>query len=191
MDRKSVDRTSLARKSVDQAFATEQMEPDVELSSNSDMETMVMVSCFPTRKTTLLRQRTKSTKVDAVPGVAIQGAPERKSKSGWLGRKTAKDVGELVAIPDMSEVAKGRKRNPSPERKIVKNVSLQHDDWIDFATNAARGQRHPWFVRVLSNNRASSSSPKPTKPAAAQTDPALFARRKSKRFWQRFGRKAK
>lgn len=191
VDRKSADRRSLDRKSVDQALATRQMEPEVEMSSDSDTETTGTMSCFPTRKTTFLRQRTKSTTVDAVPGIAMEGVPEQRSKSGWLGRKTAKNVGQLVAMPDMSDVAKGRKRSPSPERKIVKNVSLQHDDWIDFATNAARGQRHPWLVRVLSNNRASASPPKPTKPVAAQTDPDLSSRRKSKRFWKRFGLKGR
>lgn len=192
-DRRSVERGSLERQSIDRVLARRNMEPDIELSSNSDSERAAVGSCFPTRKTTLLRQRTKSATPDAVAGVALEGVPERqKSRIGWRGRRTAKNVGQLVAIPDMNNAAQGRKRNASPERKIVKNVSLQHDDWIDFATNAARGQRHPWFVRVLSNNKASSSSPaKPSKPTAAQTDPDMSTRKKSKRFWKLFSRKGK
>lgn len=190
--RTSVDCEVPVRKSMDRVLATRPMRPDVDMASDTDSESMATASCFPSRKGTLLRHRTRSSTPNVEPHTSVDGSRPTPAKSmlrGW-GRKAAESSGQLVVPPDMSNIRAGPRRSPSPERKIVKNVSLQKDDWIDFATNAARSQRHPWLIRVLSNNRMSSPSKKQARPIAVQTEESV-TRRKSKRFWKVFSRKAK
>ncbi|CDF35924.1 unnamed protein product [Chondrus crispus] len=192
VDRTSVDRDGVARPSIDRVLATRSMQPDVDMSSDTDSDVMMTGSCFPSRKGTASRRRTRSSTSNVKPGASVDIAwPQQdKSKLGGWGRKKSQAAGQLVSPPDMSNMVEGRRRHPSPERKIVKNVSLQKDDWIDFATNAARSQRHPWLVRVLSANRMSSPAKKQTRPIAAQTEQDK-TRKKSKRFWRVFSRKSK
>lgn len=111
-------------------------------------------SCFPNRKTTLLRQRAKTMAGERPP----QGQRRRSLcyVSGGRRARNCKDskVGKertVVAVPDMDEEVRGQNRDKE-ERKMVKNVSLQRDDWIEFATNAAKRQKHPWLVRLVSSN---------------------------------------
>lgn len=111
-------------------------------------------SCFPNRKTALLRQRAKTMAGERPP----QG-PRRRSLcyvSGGRRGRNRKDSkpsqgGTVMAVPDMYEEVRGQSKEKE-ERKMVKNVSLQRDDWIEFATNAAKQQKHPWLVRLVSSN---------------------------------------
>eukprot|EP00177_Eucheuma_denticulatum_P006070 GFKZ01011070.1.p1 GENE.GFKZ01011070.1~~GFKZ01011070.1.p1 ORF type:complete len:552 (-),score=97.03 GFKZ01011070.1:983-2638(-) len=109
-------------------------------------------SCFPSRRTTILRQRARTiTGEKSSSGhrrrslFSVIGDRGRQGRNG-CGRKAER---ELVAIPDMDAEVRGQQEGG---QRMVKNVSLQQDDWIEFATNQASQQKHPWLVRLVSSS---------------------------------------
>lgn len=109
-------------------------------------------SCFPSRRTTLLRQRART-----ITGERSSSGSRRRSffsvigDRGKHGRHGCGRSGEreVVAIPDMDAEVRAQREGG---QGMVKNVSLQRDDWIEFATNQASQQKHPWLVRLVSSN---------------------------------------
>lgn len=43
------------------------------------------------------------------------------------------------------------------DRRMVKNVSMQRDDWIEFATSGNRSRKQPWLARILSSSNVHES----------------------------------
>lgn len=149
-------------------------------------------TCFPHRKTALLRQRAKTLSGDR------PYKPRRKSLAHIPGTSkgrhkrsaTIADPGTLVAVPDMEEQVEAERET----RRMVKNVSLQRDDFIEFATNAASRQKHPWLVRLVSSNgRPSPPSPASKSTSSGTGNRANKASRKGRRrrfWWRWFGKKS-
>lgn len=172
---------------------------ETSIKDDSDTENTGM-SCFPSRKAIATKQRGKvsasESRSKSHPATNMErGSPEIRRNQG-----VQKDMGQLVSVPDMTKVVMGdRERKPKKDRHMVKNVSLQRDDWIDFATNAK--QRNSWLVRLVSNNSAAgpadaspSSSPskrnsRMTVDTNATEQVSPVSKRTSRPFWKWWSRK--
>lgn len=122
-----------------------------ELSESANVAPGAALSCFPNRRTMVVKRAKTASPPGNVPG-----------------------SGAMIAVPDFADAS---------GRKMVKNVSMQRDDWIDFATNAASRQRHPWLVRLVSLHGS------PGKSTSGSRDEDESSRKGRKKFWKRWGRK--
>lgn len=104
---------------------------------------LVGLMCFPARRvTTRMRLRGTNAGAGGNGGVGGGGGAARTRLLPAGGGEAA---GTVVAVPEM-EMRHGKVKG----RKMVKNVSLQRDDWIDFATSASTPKRQPWLARLMS-----------------------------------------
>lgn len=147
------------------------------------------VSCFPTRRTTVMKPRIKSSDAPraSLPSCGPCVGDTSVAEEGNSQMGLSEHATQLMVVPDM-EVRAGRGNGRAT---IVKNVSMQRDDWIDFATNGSQKQRPPWLTRLTSHNRAESTcSSKRGNAARAQSSGSSTSRTSTaRRLWKMWVRR--
>lgn len=146
---------------------------------DSDVETMMSLSCFPSRKSAASKSKSKN--IDGTGHTLLQVCARKdRAEDSDISKHTTNQNAQVLAVPDMDV-----RKNRSKSRKMVKNISLQHDDWIDFTTNASRKQRPPWLQRLVSSNMAESpsSTPRGSKGFENVSNASSKNRRKFWKFW--------
>lgn len=122
---------------------------------------MSALGCFPNRRTMLSRKnKDLDSRTGALstcdPGIVTPVGNLDRNVTEYSAAKPPKGKFSSTAPTTPEEIAKAAQE--SAKRKIVKNISLQRDDWIDFATNAAQRQRQPWLIRLVSSSGNESTA---------------------------------
>ena len=180
--RKSRMRLTFTRKS--SAIARRSNTADeVTVTNVNDLPSVEMsgLSCLPIRRaTTKMRVRNDEVKTP-LPPLAQTIMPPEASDAGHSRSFVSLRRNEARSGADSGA---GSSSAAKPKR-IVKNISMQRDDWIDFTTNVPTKQRSMWLSRLVSSNVASVSDDFSSERSSMTAQEP--ARRKNSfwKFWRR------
>ncbi|CAN8070487.1 unnamed protein product, partial [Agarophyton chilense] len=101
------------------------------------------ISCFSTRRSSARLRSMRADRVDARPSAAPSRGAAAAATTTNMGAQA-----QMVAVPEFEA------------RRMVKNISLQRDDFIDFTTNGRNTavKRAPWLTRLVSGGQDGSVS---------------------------------
>lgn len=143
--------------------------PEMNAEDSADLSRL---SCLPLRRSATKPRMRNDCPKPTLPTLenTRNSTDARDENPGSLTKVTQT---KLISVPEIKIQPKG----------MVKNVSMQRDDWIDFATNNPTKQRSMWLSRLVSSNVESSDMS--SQRGSNESREAKGGKRRFWKFWRR------
>lgn len=162
------------------------MGPRAATSVNVSEDNVIRLSCFPIRRAPS-RLRTKSG--DIRSGLLHRTRTARDDSTRTATAANSNEPNQLLAVPEFT-VDDRRSSRTRKNRKMVENVSMQRDDFIDFATNSPHRQRSQWLSRLISHDGADSEASSVRDSQALAGDASRPSKSSGWKVWRLLSRKS-